>query len=149
MQAFETIGLAKVSSSAIEAKELLFLSASDAITMNKQRLLADAKARALSLVSNYKPPAPPSYVLAGKTAQTALAMGIKALHATGKATDYDVAIAEKLAFVLTGGDTDITTPLTEADLLALELEAFVALTQQAGTLARLEHILKTGKPLRN
>jgi 3-hydroxyacyl-CoA dehydrogenase len=149
MKAFETIGLAKVSTSAIEAKELLFLSASDGITMNKQRLLADAKARALSLVSDYKPPAPPSYVLAGKTAQTALAIGIKALHATGKATDYDVAIAEKLAFVLSGGDTDITTPLTEADLLALELEAFVALTQQAGTLARLEHILKTGKPLRN
>ncbi|MDD1606941.1 MAG: 3-hydroxyacyl-CoA dehydrogenase/enoyl-CoA hydratase family protein [Methylococcaceae bacterium] len=149
MKAFETIGLAKVSTSAIEAKELLFLSSSDAITMNKQRLLADAKALALSLVSDYKPPVPPTYVLAGKTAQTSLAMGIKALHALGKATDYDVDIAEKLAFVLSGGDTDITTPLTEADLLALELEAFVALTKQAGTLARLEHILKTGKPLRN
>ncbi len=149
MKAFETIGLAKVSTSAIEAKELLFLSASDAITMNKQRLLADAKAKALSLVSDYKPPVPPSYVLAGKTAQASLAMGIKALHASGKATDYDVDIAEKLAFVLSGGNTDITTPLTEADLLALELEAFVALTKQAGTLARLEHILKTGKPLRN
>ena len=76
-------------------------------------------------------------------------MGIKSLHALGKATDYDVDIAEKLAFVLSGGDTDITTPLTEADILALELQAFVTLTQQAGTLARLEHLLKTGKPLRN
>lgn len=149
VKAFETIGLAKVSGSAMEAKELLFLSQSDSITMNKQRLLADAKARALSLVNDYKPPCPATYTLAGKTAQAALAMGIQALHATGKATDYDVNIAEKLAVVLTGGDTDITTPLTEADLLALELHAFVTLTKQEGTLARLEHLLKIGKPLRN
>ncbi len=149
VKAFETIGLAKVSSSAIEAKELLFLSHSDGITMNKQRLLADAKACALSLVKGYHVPSSATYLLAGKTAQASLAMGIQALHATGKATDYDVNIAEKLAFVLSGGDTDITTALTETDLLVLELQAFVTLTKQAGTLARLEHILKTGKPLRN
>ncbi len=148
-KAFETIGLAKISSSASEAKELLFLSASDGITMNKQRLLADAKAKALSLVSGYKSPIPATYVLAGKTIQAALAMGIKSLHALGKATDYDVNIAEKLAVVLSGGDADTHTPLSEADLLALELEAFVALTKQVGTQARLEHLLKTGKTLRN
>jgi 3-hydroxyacyl-CoA dehydrogenase len=146
---FETIGLAKVSSSALEAKELLFLSATDGITMNKQRLLADAKARALSLVEHYTAPAPHSYVLAGKTLQASLAMGIKSLYALGKATDYDMNIAEKLAFVLSGGDADMNTPLTEAKLLALELHTFVSLTQQAGTLARIEHLLKTGKPLRN
>ena len=148
-KAFETIGLAKISSSAIEAKELLFLSATDGITMNKQRLLADAKAKALSLINDYKPPVPTTYVLAGKTVQAALAMNIKSLHALGKATDYDVVIAEKLAAVLSGGDADIHTPLTEADLLALESEAFVTLTKQAGTQARLEYLLKTGKPLRN
>ena len=148
-KAFETIGLAKISSSAIEAKELLFLSTTDGITMNKQRLLADAKAKALSLINDYKPPVPTTYVLAGKTVQAALAMNIKSLHALGKATDYDVVIAEKLAAVLSGGDADIHTPLSEADLLALELEAFVALTKQAGTQARLEYLLKTGKPLRN
>ena len=146
---FETIGLAKVSSSALEAKELLFLSASDGITMNKHRLLADAKNRALSMAEHYTPPEPHSYVLAGKTLQASLAMGIKSLHALGKATDYDVNIAKKLAFVLSGGDADMNTPLTEAELLALELHTFVSLTQQAGTLARIEHLLKTGKPLRN
>jgi 3-hydroxyacyl-CoA dehydrogenase len=146
---FETIGLAKVSSSALEAKELLFLSATDGITMNKQRLLADAKARALSLVEHYRAPEPHSYVLAGKTLQASLAMGIKSLHALGKATDYDMNIAEKLAFVLSGGDADMNTPLTEAELLALELHTFVSLTQQTETLARIEHLLKTGKPLRN
>jgi len=149
VKTFETIGLAKVSGSALEAKELLFLSPLDGITMNKQRLLADAKTRALSLVNGYQAPCPATYLLAGKTAQATLTMGIQALHATGKATDYDVVIAEQLAFVLSGGDTDITSPLNEADLLALELQAFVTLTKQAGTLARLEYILKTGKPLRN
>jgi 3-hydroxyacyl-CoA dehydrogenase len=148
-KAFETIGLAKISSSASEAKELLFLSSSDGITMNKQRLLADAKAKALLLINDYKPPVPTTYLLAGKTVQAALAMNIKSLHALGKATDYDVAIAEKLAVVLSGGDVDIHTPLSEADLLALESEAFVTLTKQAGTQARLEYLLKTGKPLRN
>jgi 3-hydroxyacyl-CoA dehydrogenase len=148
-KAFETIGLAKISASAIEAKELLFLSATDGITMNKQRLLADAKAKALSLVNDYKPPVPATYILAGKTIQAALAMNIKSLHALGKASDYDVNIAEKLAMVLSGGDADISTPLTEADILALELDAFVALTRQAATQARLEHLLKTGKTLRN
>lgn len=148
-KAFETIGLAKISASAIEAKELLFLSATDGITMNKQRLLADAKAKALTMVGNYKPPVPATYPLAGKALQVAFAMNIKTLHEQGKATDYDVNIAEKLAKVLSGGDADITTPLTEADILALELDAFVTLTQQAGTQARLEHLLKTGKTLRN
>ncbi|MCX7068661.1 MAG: 3-hydroxyacyl-CoA dehydrogenase/enoyl-CoA hydratase family protein [Methylococcales bacterium] len=149
VKAFETIGLAKVSGSALEAKELLFLSASDGITMNKQRLLADAKTKALSLVSHYTAPESYTYKLAGKTLQATLAMGIKSLHALGKATDYDRDIAEKLAEVLSGADADIKSPLTEIDLLALELHAFVTLTKQAGTLARLEHLLKTGKPLRN
>jgi len=149
VKAFETIGLAKVSGSALEAKELLFLSSSDGITMNKQRLLADAKTKALSLVSHYTAPESYTYKLAGKTLQATLAMGIKSLYALGKATAYDMAIAEKLAEVLSGGDADIKSPLTEIDLLALELHAFVTLTKQAGTLARLEHLLKTGKVLRN
>ncbi|MGZ8191430.1 MAG: hypothetical protein ACXWTS_09410, partial [Methylococcaceae bacterium] len=74
---------------------------------------------------------------------------IKAFHLLGKATDYDVEIAEKLALILSGGDCDMTGPLTENDLLALERETFVTVVKQAGTLARLEHMLKTGKPLRN
>ncbi len=149
VKAFETIGMAKVSKSAVEAKELLFLAHSDGITMNKSRLLADAKALALSLSSYYTPPQPSVYPMPGKTAKILLGMGIKAFHMLGKATDYDVDVAEKLAFVLSGGNADITSPLTEDDILTLEREAFVALVKQPGTLARLEHMLKTGKPLRN
>jgi 3-hydroxyacyl-CoA dehydrogenase len=149
VKAFETIGMAKVSKSAIEAKDLLFLAQSDGITMNRSRLLADAKTLALSLCKNYTAPQPCAYPMPGKTAKILLSMGIKAFHLLGKATDYDVEISEKLAFVLSGGDCDMTSPLTEEDMLALELEAFVALVKQPGTLARLEHMLKTGKPLRN
>ncbi len=74
---------------------------------------------------------------------------LKPFSLLGKATDYDVEVSEKLAFVLSGGNSDMTSPLTEDDMLTLELEAFVALVKQPGTLARLEHMLKTGKPLRN
>jgi len=149
VKAFETIGMAKVSKSAIEAKELLFLAKTDGITMNLNRLLADAKAKALTLAKHYEPPAPCVYPLPGKTAKVLLNIGIKAFHLLGKATDYDVEVSQKLASVLSGGACDITVPLTEDDILALELEAFLALVKQPGTLARLDHMLKTGKPLRN
>ena len=103
--------MAKVSKSAVEAKELLFLAHSDSITMNKNRLLADAKAIALSLSSHYAPPQPGVYPMPGKTAKILLGMGIKAFHLLGKATDYDVEVSEKLAFVLSGGDSDMTSPI--------------------------------------
>jgi len=127
----------------------LFLSKNDGITMNKDRLLADAKARALVLVSGYKPPEPVMYILPGASARAALDIAARNLLLAGKASAYDVEISQQLAYVLTGGDTDITQTLTEQDLLDLELEAFLTLVQQPGTLARLEHMLKTGKPLRN
>ncbi|SJM91778.1 3-hydroxyacyl-CoA dehydrogenase [Crenothrix polyspora] len=149
VKAFETIGLAKVSKSAVEAKELLFLSHTDGITMNKSRLLADAKRKALSLCNNYTPPQPCVYALPGKTAEVLLGMSTRSLHAQGKATPYDLTIAAQLAYVLSGGDCDMTEPLSEDDMLALELNAFVTLVKQPNTLARLEHMLKTGKPLRN
>lgn len=148
-KAFETIALAKVSKSAAEAKELLFLSHTDGITMNKNRLLADAKSKALSLCKDYNPPQQHSYRLPGKTAEVLLTMGAKSLQAQGKISEYDVSIAAQLANVLSGGDGDITEPLSEDDVLALELNAFLTLVKQSSTLARLDHMLKTGKPLRN
>ncbi len=148
-QAFETIGMAKVSKSAAEAKEMLFLSTTDGITMNKDRLLADAKAKALRLVPGYMPPKSSSYQLPGASARAAMDIAINNLKMAGKITDYDVEISQQLADVLSGGQCDITEPLTEEDLLNLELNAFLHLVQQPGTLARLEHLLKTGKPLRN
>ncbi len=149
VKAFQTIGLASVSKSAFDAKELLYLGANDNITMNKDRLLADAKTKALALSKDYIPPKPYLYPMPGKTAKVLLDMGIKAFHLIGKATDYDVVVSGQLAHVLSGGESDFTALLTEDDILALELEAFLALVKQPGTLARLDHMLKTGKPLRN
>jgi 3-hydroxyacyl-CoA dehydrogenase len=149
VKAFQTISLATVSKSAAEAKELLYLGKNDGITMNKLRMLADAKAKALALAENYAPPQPAVFPLPGKTARIMLNMGVKAYHLLGKATDYDLVVLGQLAKVLSGGDTDMTQPLTEEAILALECEAFVELVKQPGTLARLDHMLKTGKPLRN
>ena len=149
IKAFQTISMARVSKSAFEAKELLFLSKSDGITMNKDRLLADAKTKALALLDTYKVPEPSNYPLPGKTARILLNMGVKAFRLLGKATAYDVEVAQQLAYVLSGGDCDLTEPLDENDMLNLELEAFQHLVKQPGTKARLEHILQTGKPLRN
>jgi len=148
-QAFETIGMAKVSKSAAEAKEMLFLSVTDGITMNKDRLLADAKAKALRLAPGYMPPKSSSYQLPGTSARAAMDIAINNLKMAGKITDYDVEISQQLADVLSGGLCDITEPLSEDDLLNLELNAFLHLVKQPDTLARLEHLLKTGKPLRN
>ena len=148
-QAFETIGMAKVSKSAFEAKTLLFLSSRDGITMNRSRLLADAKAKTLALSAGYQPPEPYQYNLPGRTAAILLNMASQAMHLVGKITAYDTVIADHLAQVLSGGDCDITQPLTEEDLMSLELNAFLALTQKPESLARLEHMLQTGKPLRN
>ncbi|MEQ1530031.1 MAG: enoyl-CoA hydratase/isomerase family protein, partial [Methylococcales bacterium] len=143
-KAFEVIGTAKTSKSAAEAKELLFLSAQDGITMNKDRLLADAKTKALSLSANYSAPEPAGYQLPGASAKAAMSMAIKNLHLQGKISDYDLEISEQLAEVLSGGPCNITDPLTEDDLLNLELQAFGHLVKQAGTLARLERLLKSG-----
>ncbi|MCU0734270.1 MAG: 3-hydroxyacyl-CoA dehydrogenase NAD-binding domain-containing protein [Methylotetracoccus sp.] len=148
-KALETIGRATVSQSAFEAQERLFLARSDGITMNRDRVLADAKAKALSLCPNYAPPRPGAYALPGRTGWCAADLGIKTLRLVGKITAYDAEVARQLAYVLSGGGGDITHPLSEDDVLALEREAFHRLVRQPGTLQRLEHMLRTGKPLRN
>jgi 3-hydroxyacyl-CoA dehydrogenase len=149
MQAFEQIALAKVSRSAAEARDMLVLRPSDAITMNRDRLLADAKAKALDLAKDYQPPKPIVVNLPGPTGAAALKLGVNDLVHQGKATAYDAIVAEKLAEVLSGGDTDMTLETSEDQLLALERRAFQALIREPKTLARIEHTLETGKPLRN
>ncbi|MEM1398326.1 MAG: 3-hydroxyacyl-CoA dehydrogenase/enoyl-CoA hydratase family protein [Pseudomonadota bacterium] len=147
---FETIGTAQVARSAVQAKELLFLRDSDGITMNRDRLLADAKARALELADGYKPPsAPEPITLPGATGHVALSMAVDQLAATGKATPYDRVVADHLANVLTGGEADLLDPVTEEDLLALERREFMDLVRKSGTIERVEHMLETGRPLRN
>jgi 3-hydroxyacyl-CoA dehydrogenase len=148
-QAFETIGMAKVAKSAFEAKELLFLRAGDGITMNRDRLLADAKARALALVEGYRAPEKAAIALPGRSARLAMQIVVEGLRLRGAATPHDEVVADQLAVVLSGGDTDVTLMVTDDDLLRLEREAFMSLIKHPATLARLEHMLETGKPLRN
>jgi 3-hydroxyacyl-CoA dehydrogenase len=148
-QAFETISVAKVSRSAAEAQELLFLRPTDGITMNRDRVLADAKARALAMVPNYRAPEPVEISLPGATARVALAMAVDGFAAVGKATKHDVVVSAALARVLSGGDVDHTMLVKEQDLLRLEREGFMALLKANATLDRIEHMLTTGKPLRN
>lgn len=149
VKAFETIGMATVAKSAAEAKDLMFLRAGDGITMNRDRLLADAKAKALALAQTYAPPEEPTVSMPGKTAFAALSLAVDGLRRTGKATPHDVVVGKQLAAVLSGGDTDITATVSEDDLLALERDGLIALARQPASLARVAHMLKTGKPLRN
>jgi 3-hydroxyacyl-CoA dehydrogenase len=148
-QAFETIGMAKVAKSAFEAKELLFLRERDGITMNRDRLLADAKAKALALVESYRAPEKATIALPGPSARLAMQIVVDGLRLRGAATPHDEVVADQLAVVLSGGDTDVTATVSDDDLLRLEREAFMTLIKHPATLARLEHMLETGKPLRN
>ncbi len=146
---FETVSTATVAKSAAEAQELLFLRPTDGITMNRYRLLADAKARALDLARDYAPPTPPDYTLPGETAAVGLRLAAESFHRRGIATRHDLVVAGALAEVLAGGDTDITRTLSEDDLLELERARFMRLVRHPDTLARIESVLETGKPLRN
>jgi 3-hydroxyacyl-CoA dehydrogenase len=146
---FEIISTATVSKSAAEAKELLFLRPSDGITMNRNRLLADAKAKALDLAKAYTPPKPVELTLPGPTAAVGMKLAAESFHRRGIATDHDLVVAENLGMVLAGGDADVTKPITEDELYAAERKGFGRLIRTAGTLARIEHMLETGKPLRN
>lgn len=143
---FETIGTAKVAKSAHEAKDLQFFRDTDGIVMNRDRVLWAAKQRALSMVESYQPPKPITLNLPGSGARISMMMAVKALVKVGKATEYDEVIAKKLAYILTGGEEE---DVTEEGILKLEREAFLTLVKEPKTLARMEHILETGKPLRN
>jgi 3-hydroxyacyl-CoA dehydrogenase len=146
---FEIVSTATVSRSAANAAELMILRDGDAITMSRDRLLLDAKAKALSLVDGYQPPAAPDFHLPGESGRVALKMAADSFHRRGLATDYDLVVADALARVLTGGPADPVDAVTEADMLALEREAFDARIRDPRTIARVEHMLETGKPLRN
>ena len=118
--------------------------------MNLDRLLADAKAKALKLAENYavprwsKPSAFPERPL-----WRPCNLALEGFRRTGKATPHDVVVGKALARVLSGGETDMTETLAEEDLLALERRAFLALARHPASIARVGHMLKTGKPLRN
>jgi 3-hydroxyacyl-CoA dehydrogenase len=149
-QAFELIGYGKVSTSAEDARDLGLLGPSDEISMNPERLVADAKALALSLASHYVPGVPRKDIKVGGDADYALLkMGIYMAHQGQYITDYDAVVGEKLAYVLSGGRLTGEQTVSEQYLLDLEREAFLSLCGQKKTHERMQGMLKTGKPVRN
>lgn len=150
-RAFETIALAKVATSAAEARTLGFLADDDTISMNGDRLIADAKKEVLALAaSGYVQPQPRTDILAlGNAALATLKLGIHQMKRAGYISDHDALIGEKLARILTGGDLNHQTRVSEQYLLDLEREAFLSLAGTRKTQERLAAMLKTGKPLRN
>jgi len=149
-RAFEQIGYAKVSGSAEDARQMGLLAATDGVTMNRDRLLGEAKALALSLVPRFVPRRPQNDVtVQGENAYALLKMGAWLARQGGYITDYDMVVAGKLAHVLSGGRLTGEQSVSEQYLLDLEREAFLSLCGDARTQARMAHMLKTGKPLRN
>ncbi|MBL6931469.1 MAG: 3-hydroxyacyl-CoA dehydrogenase, partial [Rhodospirillales bacterium] len=149
MKAFETIAMAQVAKSAIEARDFLFLRPNDAIVMNRDRVLAAAKERALTMAENYSPPEPYELRLPGPTGRTALDLGVRDFINKGVASAHDGMIAHELAIVLSGGDTDALDIISEDRVLELERDAIINLARTVKTRARVEQMLKTGRPLRN
>ncbi len=148
-QVFEYISTARVAKSAAEAQEMLILRKDDGITMNRTRLLHDAKMKALELAENYKPPEPPVYRLPGPSGKLALDMAVEGFAKMGKATKHDVVVSGALAEILSGGDTEYFQDLSEDRVLELERKSFMRLVRTPDSIARIEHMLETGKPLRN
>jgi 3-hydroxyacyl-CoA dehydrogenase len=150
-KAFETIGFAKTSTSGPEAVRLGYLRSADAITMNRDRLIADAKAHALQRVADgYQRPVPRAAIPVGGDAVLApLKLGIHLAWRGGRISDHDALIGRKLATIMAGGVLPHPTTVSEQHLLDLEREAFLRLVAERKTQERIQHTLKTGKPLRN
>ena len=148
---FETIALAKVSTSAFEARSMSILGEFDGITMNRERILFDAKAEALSLAREaYSPPLVKTEIAApGSAVRATLKLGVYLMREGEFISDHDVRVANHVAHVLAGGDVPPGTQISEDHLLDLEREAFLSLCGEPKTSERIGYTLKTGKPLRN
>ena len=147
-RAFGMIAMGTTSTSALDARNLGYLRPSDRITMNRERLLTDAIARVKDLATDYVAPLPRTTVALGKETMGNLKYGVWAMHEAGQISEFEVRLATELAYVLAGGDGPPRV-VTEQDILDLEREAFLKLLGTKETQARIEHMLKTGKPLRN
>ena len=150
-KAFETIATAKVATSAHEARGLGFLRSSDNISMNRERVLSDAKARALELVrAGYEPPQPRTNIPApGENILATLKLGVHIMRQGEYITEYEVKLGTKVAEVLCGGNVTAGTPVSEQYILDLEREGFKSLCGEKKTQERIQYTLKTGKTLRN
>ena len=147
---FETIGLAKAATSALEARELGFLEEHDRIVLHPDHLLAAAKREVLDLAPGYRPPAREASVYAGgRPLLAALEIGVQTLVWAGQASEHDALIGRTLARVLCGGELSAPQWVTEDHILALERQAFLELLHEPKTMERIQAMLTTGKPLRN
>jgi 3-hydroxyacyl-CoA dehydrogenase len=148
---FETIGFAKVSTSAADAERLGFLRQADRATLNRERLMADAKAFALERVrEGHERRLPRTAIpVGGDSVLAALKLGVHLAWRAGRISDHDAVVGRALANVLAGGALPYQTTVSEQHLLDLEREAFLKLCGERKTLERMQHTLKTGKPLRN
>jgi len=148
---FETIAMAKVSTSAVDARRLGLLAPADRITMNRERLLPDARRQALdAALAGYAPPLPRTAIPApGQNILATLKEAVFMMREGGDISDHDLRIANRLAHVLCGGAITPGTPVSEQYLLDLEREAFLSLCGEKKTQERIAFTLKTGKPLRN
>jgi 3-hydroxyacyl-CoA dehydrogenase len=150
-RAFELIAFAQTSASGPDAQRLGYLRPTDAITMNRDRLMADAKARALQRVRDgYQPPPPRTAIpVGGNSVAATLKLGVHLAWRAGRISDHDAVIGRKLATIMAGGDLPHPTTVSEQHLLDLEREMFLSLVAERKTQERIQHTLKTGKPLRN
>jgi len=150
-KAFEAVALAKVSASGPDARRIGYLAETDSFSMNRERLIADAKATALARVrEGYHRPAPATAIpVGGESLGAALRLGVHLAWRAGRASDHDKLIGEALAHIFAGGSVPHPTTVSEQYLLDLEREAFLRLVGQRKTLERIQYTLKTGKPLRN
>jgi 3-hydroxyacyl-CoA dehydrogenase len=148
---FELIGFAKVATSGPDAMRLGLLRPCDAVTMNRERQIADAKAVALERArEGYRPRTPRTAIpVGGDGLQAALKLGVHLAWRAGRISDHDALLGRTLAWILSGGSLPHQTTVTEQYLLDLEREAFLKLCGERKTLERIQHTLKTGKPLRN
>lgn len=148
---FQTIAMAKVSMSAVEAQKLNFLREGvDSYIMNRDHLIFEAKRRVLELAKDYKMPEPRNDIyLPGKDGRLVLEYAVENEFKKGTITEYEMYMGKQLAYVLTGGDTTLTQPVSEQKILDLEREVFLNLCQQKKTLERIQHMLMKNKPLRN
>jgi 3-hydroxyacyl-CoA dehydrogenase len=147
---FENIAMAKVSTSAEDARMLGYLRPADLVAMNRDRQIADAKQTALAMVrAGYHPPAPAEIRVLGEEFLAAAKLAIHMMVRGEYATEYDGVVGRKLAYILAGGSITAAQTVSEQYVLDLEREAFVSLCGERKTQARMAHTLKTGKPLRN
>jgi 3-hydroxyacyl-CoA dehydrogenase len=147
-RAFKLISMGAMSTSALDARRIGLLRAGDRITMNRDRVISDAKARVIELAPDYTPPVPRTIRALGSEGLGNLSYGIWAMREAGHITDHEVTIGRKIAHVLCGGDGPPRT-VSEQDILDLEREAFLSLLGTPQTRERIAYMLEHGKPLRN